>query len=418
MSPFSVTSEIGRLKAVAVHRPGLEVDHMTPSLMHELLFDDILFGNEARLEHDVFRAILALVAEAVVDVQELLAEALAQPGAGEWFCRRLAVLHNLDPGRAENLAELSPTALAEAAIGGWIIEEPDQSGYQFALAPVPNMLFMRDPMAVLGTGVSLSNMATNARQREPFIMDCIIRHHPQWRIEDDSRIWFDVLDNRMRGKPRGSYTIEGGDMLVLSPDLVAVGISVRTSQSAVTLLAERLRHSSPFKTLLAVLMPHHRSVMHLDTIFTQIDPEHCLVFPPYLDPRHDEVLPVVRMDLTGASMGVVLKPSLLEALADEGIRLDPIFCGGGSRLDQEREQWTDGANAFCLAPGVILTYARNTRTAEELSRRGYQCIEAERVLSERMNLLDGRRYSIMIRGNELSRARGGPRCMTMPLLRH
>ncbi|MCB1053370.1 MAG: arginine deiminase [Acidobacteria bacterium] len=417
MSQISVSSEIGRLRAVAVHRPGREVDNMTPSLMHELLFDDILFGNEARQEHDTFRGILEKVADQVLDVQDLLGQALESSEAKTYFCKRLAALHKLSKSQAENLLDLPPADLAEAVIGGWLSEAPDHSDYEFVMPPVPNLLFMRDPMAVLGHGVSLSNMATNARRTEPFIMDCIIRFHPQFRLDSPEKIWFDVLNPRMKGKPQGSYTIEGGDVLVISPDTVAVGISVRTTQSAVTLLAERLRHASPFKTLLAVLMPHHRSVMHLDTIFTQIDSEHCLIFPPYLDPKHDEVLPVVRMDLAGPDIGVVLKPSLLEALADEGMPLKPIFSGGISRLDQEREQWTDGANAFCLAPGVILTYGRNTKTAEELDRHGYTCVEAETVLAENINLLDGKKYNVMIRGNELSRARGGPRCMTMPLIR-
>ena len=157
--------------------------------------------------------------------------------------------------------------------------------------------------------------------------------------------------------------------------------------------------------------------MHLDTIFTRIDEEHCLIFPPFLRPDGPQTLPVIRMDLTSEKLQVESKPNFLQALAEENIPLNPVFCGGKNRLDQEREQWTDGANAFCLAPGVILGYERNTKTARELEKVGYRVIGAQEVIEKDIDLLDGNRYFIGIPGNELSRARGGPRCMTMPLKR-
>lgn len=417
MSNLSVFSETGRLRAVAVHSPGKEVDYMTPSLMHQLLFDDILFGREARQEHEVFSSVLKTVVDRVEDVQDLLAATLENDEAKSHFIDRFSALHKLNEEEREALGDLTATDLADRAVSGWYEELDGGTHYNFRTPPVPNLLFMRDPAAVIGTGVSVNHMATEARRPEPFIMDTIFRFHPNYKVETEEKIWFDMIPGYHSGQPNMNHFIEGGDILVLSKDILAIGISIRTTQSAVTMLAERLRRQRNFKTLFAVLMPHERAVMHLDTIFTQTDEENCLVFPPFFAPKHNHSLPVVRMDLTSDSVHVTLKDCFLDALADEGHKLNPIFCGGSNRMDQEREQWTDGANAFCLAPGVILGYDRNVKTAEELSRHGYNVVKGQQVLNEGIDLLDGKRYFVAIKANELSRARGGPRCMTMPLRR-
>ena len=414
---LSVYSEIGRLRTVAVHQPGPEVDYMTPALMHQLLFDDILFGAEARMEHQAFTDILSRVADQVVEIQELLAETLTKPEAKAHFVKRFSVLHKLSEENHEELLAMEGKALALRAISGWYEPLNEGADYRFRFPPVPNLLFMRDPAAVIGDGVSLNNMATSARLPEPFIMDTVFRYHPRFRVESEQKIWFDTIPSYLAGYPEARHTIEGGDILVLSRDILAVGISIRTSQGAVTLLAEKLRNEGSFKTLFAVLMPEERAVMHLDTIFTQIDREHCLIFPPMLDPAHPGALPALRIDLTSKSLNVSLKDNFLVALGESGHPLKPVFCGGRNRLNQEREQWTDGANAFNLAPGVILGYSRNTHTAQELDQIGYKVVTAEEVENDDIDLLDGSRYFILIKGNELSRARGGPRCMTMPLKR-
>jgi len=418
MSKLSVFSEIGRLRAVAVHSPGLEVEHMTPSLMHQLLFDDILFGEQAREEHEVFSRVLARVADQVLDIQNLLATTLRQEEARRHLIERLCALFKLTPHEREMLAAQQAHTLAENAISGWLEEPGGVHGYEFRIPPSPNFLFMRDPATVIGEGVSINNMKTRARRAEPFVLETVLRYHPDFRVDHEESVWFNAIPSHLAGNPKAHYTIEGGDILVLSEEILAVGVSERTTQGAVTMLAERLRRQGGFKTVFAVLMPAERSVMHLDTIFTQIDEEHCLVYPPLLTPENHQAVPAVRMDLSaGQEIRIELKDNFLEALAEAGLELKPVFCGGPRRLEQEREQWTDGANAFCLAPGVILGYNRNTFTADELCGIGYDVLEAEDALSSDVDLLDGARRLILIRGNELSRARGGPRCMTMPLRR-
>lgn len=417
MSNLSVFSEIGRLRAVAVHSPGKEVDYMTPSLMHELLFDDILFGREAREEHALFREVLGKVADEVLDVQGMLEQALNVEGAKRHFLDRFRVLHNLSAIDTEHLHDLDSKTLARRAVIGWYEDLEDGSDYRFRFPPVPNLLFMRDPAAVIGDGVSINHMATAARRPEPFILEVILRFHPDYAVASEDRIWFNAIPGYLKGRPEANHTIEGGDILVISEDVLAVGVSIRTTQSAVTMLAERLRKQHKFKTLIGVLMPQERAVMHLDTIFTRIDEEHALVFPPYFGLTKSHSLPAIKMDLTANVLQVELKDNFLAALKDEGISLKPVSCGGRNRLDQEREQWTDGANAFCLAPGVILGYSRNLRTTDELDRHGYTILSADEAVQPDVDLLDGKKYFVAIPGNELSRARGGPRCMTMPLRR-
>jgi arginine deiminase len=202
-----------------------------------------------------------------------------------------------------------------------------------------------------------------------------------------------------------------------------VGCSERTSADAINLLAENLRAAfnrgdSSFEFLLMVLMPKIRSAMHLDTIFTRTSHDECLVYPPYFTDGSRELLNVVVMDLRHPELRVHTAPNLLRVMKSVGIDLKPIHCGGQDSIMQQREQWTDGANAFCLAPGVIVMYSRNRVTAAELDKAGYRVITAGKLISDAsIDLLDGQKHAIMLESSELTRARGGPRCMTMPLVR-
>ena len=412
---LSVTSEIGRLKSVLVHLPGTEIDVMLPSMMEELLFDDILFGRVAREEHRRFQQMIRFVADEVYDLQDLLEEALEDPDiradVAADFARRL----RLPARQLERLEVLSAETLAQAIVVGI----SSHTGEAFDIAPVPNLFFMRDPQVVIGDGVAISSMATEARSRESLISHYVFRNHPVLRQRDN--FWMDFYEEpwpRSKAKKKLRPTIEGGDVLVPRRDILLVGVTERTNRAGVEYLASSLRASKAgVKTMYVVEIPKKRSYMHLDTVFTIINHNECLLFPPVMLPGGPESAKVFRLDLTKKTLAYTAEKSLLGALKKQGMDLEPIPCGGARLIDQQREQWTDGANAFALSPGVIILYERNTRTADELNRHGYHIVYEDDLLLGRteLELWNDKKYALQIQGNELSRARGGPRCMTMPL---
>jgi len=425
---LSVFSEIGRLRQVVVHKPGPEVDFMVPDMMEQLLFDDILYGDLAREEHAVFRAVLDRVAEEVLDIQDLFVEALAEEGTKLAFIedfRRLVAL----PDESCNLLRAMPGAeVARCTITGipWAdtLEHTHwQKHFDYTVRPIPNLLFMRDPAAVVGHGYNINFMATWAREREPLILSYVFRHHPRLRHLKETDRLFDQTTPLLKGEIRMPKNLEGGDTLVLSEKVLAVGCSERTSADAIHLLAESLRQAhrrgeGTFDTLLMVLMPKIRSAMHLDTIFTRISEGECLIYPPFFTDGSRELLNVVKFDLTHSTVHTSMESNLMSTLKGVGLDLRPIRCGGGNYIMQQREQWTDGANAFCLAPGVIVLYSRNHATAAELAAAGYRILSAGELLADPgLDLLDGGKWAVLLESAELSRARGGPRCMTMPLSR-
>jgi len=425
---LSVFSETARLKQVVVHNPGPEVDQMVPGMMEKLLFDDILFGDLARHEHGQFRQVLARVAEEVLDIQDLFIDALHSEGVKLAFIEDLRRLVGLPDETCNLLRDMDSAEAARSVIGG--LPWDDMRGhtrwedeFDYRVRPIPNLLFMRDPASVIGDGYSVNSMATWAREREPLILSYVFRHHPRLKHHTDHDKWFDQVTPLVRGEIKAPVSLEGGDILVLNHKVLAVGCSERSQADAIHLLAESLRDhraedETSFDHLLMVLMPKKRSAMHLDTIFTRTSEDECLVYPPYFLEGSPELLNVTSIDLRHSELRMSTHPSLLRALKTVGIDLKPIFCGGNDPIMQQREQWTDGANAFCLAPGVITSYGRNIATADSLDKAGYTVLTAKQVLTDdRLDLLDGGKYLIQIEASELSRARGGPRCMTMPLSR-
>ena len=425
---LSVFSETARLKQVVVHNPGPEVDLMVPGMMEKLLFDDILHGDLARYEHGQFRQVLAKVADEVLDIQDLFTEALETEGAKHAFVEDLRTLVGLPDDTCGLLGDMAPADLARSVIGGLPWDDMPshtrwEEEFDYRVRPIPNLLFMRDPASVIGDGYSVNSMATWAREREPLILSYVFRHHPRLQHHTDHDKWFDQVTPLIRGEIKAPVSLEGGDILVLSHKVLAVGCSERTSADAIHLLAESLRahhaeDNSSFDHLLMVLMPNKRSAMHLDTIFTRTSEGECLVYPPYFLEGSRELLNVTSIDLRHPELRMSTRPGLLRSLKALGIDLKPIYCGGKDPIMQQREQWTDGANAFCLAPGVITSYGRNIATAEALDQAGYRVVTAKDALTDlSLDLLDGHKYLVQIQAGELSRARGGPRCMTMPLSR-
>lgn len=422
---LGVASEVGRLRKVMVHGPGRELDRMLPSLMDELLFDDIAYGPAARREHETFRKVLGLVADEVLDIRDLLEETLKDPGVRDEFVKSLVFLEKPPRHVVAYLETLGAEELTRVVIEGIEHESSDMVAAQqrpwnpFALAPVPNLLFVRDPLVVTSHGAIVCSMARRARRREPLIMKAVYSHHPRLRLKSKEGLYFDDLALESLRRRVRIPGLEGGDVLVLSDRVLAIGASERTNEVSVDLLTEALVSKAEIEVVMLVLMPKQRSTMHLDTVFTQISRHECLVYPPYFQSDSVDLLPVIKKDLRGKYIRSEFKTGLLEALREEGMDLRPVLCGGTDRIAQQREQWTDGANAFCLAPGVITLYERNERTAEELARQGYEILHAQDVVDGKQSLtMDGKhKYCILVHCPELSRARGGPRCMTMPLVR-
>jgi len=415
---LNVTSEIGRLKSVLVHLPGREIDMMVPPMMAQLLFDDILYGQVAREEHRRFQQLLRFIATDVLDIQDLLEETLEDEEVKELIVRDLSQRNGFTRRLTSWLHQQPAATLAEVLIGG--IAKDQESGElpKFELFPVPNYFFMRDPQIVIGDGVIVCSMATQARRRESLLSKYVFQHHKSFRGRD--LFWVDFMESATEKKPKSAPTLEGGDVLVPRRDLLLIGVTERTNKASIQQVARALKKSnSAVRTIIVVELPKQRSFMHLDTVFTITSRSECLVYPPVILPRGSQAAKVSRVDLTKRNISFSPEKSLLGALKKQGMDLEPIYCGGKAVVDQQREQWTDGANAFTLAPGVVLLYERNVRTAEELNANGYNIVYEDDLLLGRTELetWTDKKYALQIQGNELSRARGGPRCMTMPLER-
>ena len=416
---FQVFSEIGRLRRVLIHRPGLEIDWMVPALMDRLLFDDILDGELARREHDFFRRVFEASGVETLDPENLLAETLTEETVRDQLFATLERDHRMPEPVVRELEVLDPATLATTLVNGLRAPDPERLDGRlhtfYRLMPLPNYFFQRDPQVVLGDRVLISSMATEARAREPLLARTIFEHHPS--LSRESRDVFRLAhpDERNPHPPH----IEGGDVLIPSPEVILVGISERTDLWGAEALARYLRlHETSFRYLIMVDLPRKRSYMHLDTVFTFIDRGLALAYLPAIAPGGTEAGHVNCVDLRASKLSYTVCDNLPRALADVGIEVELVPCGGSRRLiDQQREQWTDGANAFAIAPGVIVLYRRNRATIEELAGRGFRVLSEEDVVENGVPVLGQGPTVVALGGHELSRARGGPRCMTMPLER-
>lgn len=417
----NVTSEIGRLRQALVHEPGLEVDRMVPTMMEQLLFDDILYGDRARDEHARFRRVMQLLGVEVIEVADLLAETLDLPEARGWVLDVL--MQDLSSSHRDALRSLSGRELVATLVTG-ARQEPVGGGIEvedlWGIPPLPNWCFQRDPQVVLGDGVVFCSMAAAARHSEAMLNRAVFRYHPDFRS-------IPVLFDPVEASRDPSFLVhaqppylEGGDVLVFSRDVVAVGLSERTNRVGARALARALARSAGGpRWMVAVQVPRRRAYMHLDTLITQVDHDACLVYPPVVLADGADRARVFEIDLHSEDLAFSPRDDLLGCLARRGVDMEPIPCGGDDPVTQQREQWTDGSNALALAPGVITLYDRNRATAETLADRGFRIVAAEDLLlgREEIELERCGRVCILISSHEISRARGGPHCLVHPLLR-
>ncbi len=404
---INVSSEIGHLNGVIVHTPGHEVSLVNPELKDELLFDDIIFEDDARQEHldmlDVFKTAISSAGK-VFEIVDLFREAIKIEDARAFFIEQMIrefPEENLSVIEKE-LRKLEPESLLEFSIQGKL---PGDNS--FSLLPSPNLLFTRDLAAVVGDTILLSRAATKTRLRESLIMETIVQYHSLFESVKEKAI-----------RISGNQSIEGGDVLVESDKLVLIGMSERTSFTGLMKAADGLLNHG-VKTVLAVDIPKQRASMHLDTIFTFASSNECIAFPPAIMEQRDNV---VALQKANGEIQAKSRGSLQEALnefSDKNYTF--IKCGGEDRTNQFREQWTDGANVFALAPGVIVGYERNTNTFNALVDHGYSYMNQFEFIEEYgkkgLNLNQENKIAVSFQGHELCRGRGGARCMTMPISR-
>lgn len=404
---LNVSSEIDRLTGVIVHTPGHEVSLVNPELKDELLFDDIIFEEDARREHldmlEVFKTAMP-DGSRIHEITQLMHECFGSEDARAFFIERMIKrlpednLHVIE----KELQQLDAGELLQ-----FVVEGATPSIRNFTLLPTPNLLFTRDLAAVINDGIILSQAAKKARIRESLMMQTLVQFHPLFEGLKENTISIEEPE-----------TIEGGDILIASDELVLVGMSERTSFSGLMKATEGLLQRG-IKHVLAVDIPKQRSSMHLDTIFTFTNKNECVVFPPAITERKNNV---VALSYENGKIVSQALPSLKKALEELlGHEMTFINCGGPDRTNQFREQWTDGANLFALAPGVVVGYERNTNTFNTLKEHGYELMNQyefiDRFRDSGFDPNEGQKIAISFRGHELCRGRGGARCMTMPIAR-
>lgn len=405
-NPIQVNSEIGTLKTVLLKRPGKELENLVPDHLSGLLFDDIPYLKVAQEEHDKFAQVLRDEGVEVVYLEQLAAEAIADKAVREQFIDDiLAESQKTVLGHEKEIKalfeNLSDQELVDKIMAGvrkeeiqldmnHLVEYMDDR-YPFYLDPMPNLYFTRDPQASIGRGMTINRMYWRARRRESIFMTYILAHHPRFK-DADVPVWLD------RNCP---FNIEGGDELILSKEVLAIGISERTSAQAIERLARQILFDdqSTFTKVLAIEIPNSRSFMHLDTVFTMIDYDKFTMHAAIFKEENQMNIFTIEKDETKHDIRIShssqLKQTLEDALHVDNIQFIPT--GNGDAIDGAREQWNDGSNTLTIRPGVVVTYDRNYVSNQLLREHGVKVIE--------------------ITGSELVRGRGGPRCMSQPLFR-
>lgn len=412
---IDVQSEIGKLNAVLLHRPGAEVENMTPLNVQRALYSDILNLSIAQNEYSQLHGVLSKVSD-VYEVRSLLTKVLDQEKPREDLIRRICVTEDVMSYHDE-LMQMKSADLARVLIEGLPARIDTLTSYlkneYYALFPLYNFYFTRDAAVTIGNTALICRMANKVRMRESFIMDAIYR----------SSGIFDctVVDTNLLQADSSPVIMEGGDIIVAREDILIIGNGVRTTPQGIDFMIDRFRRTLPagrYNVIVQQLPSEPESFIHLDMVFTLLDRDKCMVFKPLIMQANQYQTVHIVID-DGKVVSIRPVSGILSALKKLGMDLKPVVCGGVDEWDQEREQWHSGANFFAFAPGKVLSYARNIHTLEELSKNGFEVVRAEDFISGAADsIVYGPSPCVLtIDGSELPRGGGGARCMTMPLSR-